>query len=95
MLAPAMQPDFVREPPEDFIRIWSNPKCWTKDKSCTAGDPADQPKEKDDVVILTSWNMKLDVETPKLGFLYINGTVFVDTTKNTKITCKNLMVRSG
>lgn len=67
------------------MRLWSDAKNWPDQKLPVAGDQVEIPCE---------WNMKLDVDTPDLDELVVNGKLyFDDSRKLSKLRSKTIWVR--
>jgi len=70
----------VQVVPLGNITYWSNASSWTNRNKTV-------PKDGDSVVIESGWNMILDVNTPNLTKLIINGRLtFLNTTNITMIS---------
>ena len=70
------------------ITYWSNPSSWTNRNNTL-------PKENDTVVIETGWNMILDINTPILKKITINGRLTFLNTTNIKLTSYLVFVYAG
>jgi len=70
------------------VTYWSNANSW-KNRNNTL------PKDGDSVVIEAGWNMILDVNTPNLTKLTINGRLTFLNTTNITITAGSIMVYAG
>jgi hypothetical protein len=76
-------PDAV--PIENFVRRWSDPTNWVK-----------VPADGDDVEIKKGWNMLLDVVTPNLKTVTINGNLIWDpVVEFVELKAQNILVYSG
>jgi hypothetical protein len=76
-------PDAV--PIENFVRRWSDPTNWVK-----------VPADGDDVEIKKGWNMLLDVVTPNLKTVTINGNLIWDPVAEfVELKAQNILVYSG
>lgn len=71
---------------EDTTRYWSVPESWPSGQVPVAGE---------DVHIEPSWNMVLDVDTPVLKLLRINGRLTFLNTTNIHLRAKHIYVRKG
>ena len=73
------------------VRYWSNLTSWNITKKI--------PEEGDEVVIEAGWNMILDVDTPVLKKLTINGRLSFlndpDNPRNLTLNAKIIYVRQG
>ena len=67
---------------------WSNASSWTNRNNTL-------PKDGDSVVIESGWNMILDVNTPNLTKLTINGRLTFLNTTNITLTAGSVFVYSG
>ena len=67
---------------------WSNASSWTNRNNTL-------PKDGDSVVIESGWNMILDVNTPNLTKLTINGRFTFLNTTNITLTAGSVFVYSG
>ena len=67
---------------------WSNASSWTNRNNTI-------PKDGDSVVIESGWNMILDVNTPNLTKLTINGRLTFLNTTNITLTAGSVFVYSG
>jgi len=70
------------------VSYWSNASSW-KNRNNTL------PKDGDSVVIEAGWNMILDINTPNLTKLTINGRLTFLNTTNITITAGSIMVYAG
>ena len=72
---------------ESFFRLWSNVSMWNN---------SHLPMEGEDVVIPRAWRVILDVNTPNLAKLTIDGDLTFDSTQKTiKLTAGLIWVRLG
>ena len=72
---------------ESFFRLWSNISMWNNSKL---------PQEGDTVLIPRAWRLILDVDTPNLAKLIIDGDLTFDSTqKKIRLTAALIWVRVG
>jgi len=82
-LCPAPAGTFVKE---KFIRRWSNTSQWPNNVLPQAGDR---------VEVHGNWTVLLDVDPPALDQLIIDGTLFLDDTRDVNITANWIHIRAG
>ena len=70
------------------ITYWSKSSSWTNRNNTL-------PKDGDSVVIESGWNMILDINTPNLTKITINGRLTFLNTTNITITAGSIMVYAG
>mmetsp|Transcript_29264 Transcript_29264/g.28392 ORF Transcript_29264/g.28392 Transcript_29264/m.28392 type:complete len:776 (-) Transcript_29264:1803-4130(-) len=71
---------------EDTVRYWSDPNSWTSGAV---------PVEGDDVEVESGWNMILDVDTPILNIVEINGRLTFQDNGDKHFQAKYIFVRAG
>jgi len=71
---------------EDTIRLWSNASSWPSGAV---------PVEGEDVHVEPGWNMVLDIDTPKVKLLRINGRLTFLNTTNIHLQAKHIFIRAG
>lgn len=62
---------------------WSDSSSWPLNKI---------PEDNEDVTIEAEWDMLLDISTPKLKNLIINGRLYADTSKEINIYANNILI---
>ena len=81
---PIISDDYTKE---NFYRLWSNVSMWNNSKL---------PQEGEIVVIPRAWRLILDVDTPNLAKLIIDGDLTFDSTQpKVKLTAAIIWVRLG
>lgn len=72
---------------ESFFRLWSNVSMWNNSKL---------PQKGENVIIPSAWRVILDIDTPNLSSLIIDGDLTFDTTQDKiTLTAALIWVRKG
>mgnify|MGYP001447768285 CR=1 FL=1 len=71
---------------ENFVRIWSNSIQWPSRVL---------PSFNSSLVIPYEWNLLLDIDTPVLNYLEINGNLVFDNTKNITLQSRYIWINKG
>ncbi|OMJ78805.1 hypothetical protein SteCoe_21333 [Stentor coeruleus] len=66
--------------------LWSDPSTWADSSVPTDGSL---------VIVKSSWNLILDVDTPNLQYIEVNGILEFDPTKSVSLKSKWIFVRAG
>jgi hypothetical protein len=83
-LCPEETEEYVKE---DFVRYWSNETQWPEETL---------PVEGDNVTINGNWTLIMDINPPHLGFLEVNGDLWVeDTLAEAHLIADFIWVRAG
>lgn len=79
--------DFEEGDEEDFFRKWSDKSNWPNEKL---------PVDGDNVEIKVGWKMYMDLDSPSLEYLEINGTLLAEPKREmTKLTSKNIFIKKS
>lgn len=71
---------------ENFQRLWSNATQWPN---------GTMPVDGENVTIPENWTIWMDVNPAIAPLLTIDGTVYVNDTRNTNITAQSIWIRQG
>lgn len=71
---------------ENFVRLWSNATQWP-DQVLPATDSV--------VEVPYEWNLLLDMDTPVLKYLEVNGNLIFDNTQSLTLEAKYIWIKKG